>query len=98
MALTATPDTNLFKNRTPEAAARQLAIVLAWATEKHLALMEDLKERPTYPKKAFRRQVEIGDRLVGHCFDLGIPPGASGLAGEPCPLLTSRLLNYTPSK
>jgi len=85
----------LFKNRTPEAAARQLAIVLASATEWHLATLEQLRERKSTSKSDLSRQQQICTNLVTHCNDLGVEP--RGLRGEKCGRLEDALasLNLT---
>jgi hypothetical protein len=81
----------LFRQRTPEAAARQLAVVLASATEMHLATLEELQERKSTPKHALRRQESICKTLTEQCAVLGIAPGIRGLRGTPCIRLSERL-------
>jgi len=46
----------LFKDRVPEAAARQLATVLAWLTECQLATLQDLRQVKSTPKSKLARQ------------------------------------------
>lgn len=81
----------LFANRTPEAAARQLAIVLKSATEMHLAMLDRLRERKSTPKFDLNRQQEICETLVQQCFELGVPAEIRGLRGVPCPRLDEML-------
>lgn len=77
----------LFEDRVPEAAARQLATVLAWATECHLATLANLPKRTSKSERA--RHQSIADQLVFHCAELKVDP--RGLLGRPCPRL-ARLL------
>lgn len=80
---------SLFEKRVPEAAARQLATVLAWATECNLATLDRLEERKSSSKFDLHRQKDICDRMVEHCFDLGVQP--VGLMGRVCLRLKHRL-------
>lgn len=82
----------LFAQRTPEAAARQLAIVLAWSTELHLATLEGTLSRMSSPRYEVERQRKLCDELVEQCRDLGIPADVRGLRGHPCARLRERLL------
>jgi hypothetical protein len=82
------PD-NLFIGRTSEAAARQCAAVLAWATEVELATLEYYETLSRPPKHELERHRNISDRLVYHCRDLRVPP--YGLMGHECPRLKMRL-------
>lgn len=84
-------NTSLFTRRTPEAAARQLAIVLKSATEMHLATLEHLRGRKSTPKSDIERHVKICDTLVQQCVDLDVPVDVRGLNGFPCPRLDSLL-------
>lgn len=79
----------LFRDRTPEAAARQLATVLAWAAECELATLEGLRERKSTSKHELRRHEEIAVTLVRHCRELGVEP--RGIRGSPCPRLIEQL-------
>lgn len=72
----------VFVNRSPEGAARQLAIVLASATEWNLATLERMKMRKATTKYDLARQQKICDDMVAQCRDLRI--GASGLRGHLC--------------
>ena len=81
----------LFAQRTPEAAARQLATVLASATEYHLATLERLQERKASTKYDIGRHLDICKSLVEQCADLGIKPGIRGLRGYACSRLSERL-------
>ena len=75
-------DDDLFKDRVPEAVARQLAVVLAWATECQLATVERLALRVRPPVGELRRHRSIAEQLVFHCRDLGVEP--RGLMGREC--------------
>jgi len=81
----------LFLERTPEACARQLAVVLAWLTECQLATLEELRGKKRAPKGELKRQQEICDRAVQQCAELGLKPGVRGLRGFPCPRLDDGL-------
>lgn len=78
----------LFLERTPESAAWQLALVLAWATECQLASLEELKERKRASKYDIKRHASIASKLVFNCKDLNVPP--KGFGGKPC----TRLAEY----
>lgn len=78
----------LFQERTPESAAWQLALVLAWATECQLASLEELKERKRASKYDIKRHASIAAKLVFNCKDLNVPP--SGFGGKKC----TRLAEY----
>lgn len=86
----------LFRDRVPEAAARQLAVALASATEWHLATLEQLHERKSSSKRDIRRQTNICNELVLHCRELGISPWR-GLRGYPCTRLADRIAIATNS-
>ncbi len=73
----------LFKDRVPEAAARQLACVLASATESHLELLSEMQEKARTPKGVLARQVDLCKLLVAHCVDLGVDP-KWGIRGKAC--------------
>lgn len=74
----------LFKDRCPEAAARQCGVVLAQAAEWALATVEDLEGRKRPGKGDLARHRDIARQLVFHCAGLGVYP--LGL-GHPCPRL-----------
>ncbi len=84
-----TEDNPLFKSRVPEAAAQQLATVLAWLTECQLATLEYLQMVKRTPKSELSRQQQICDQAVAQCKDLGVSP--RGLHGDSCPRLAERL-------
>lgn len=86
------PLSKLFLERAPEAAARQMAVVLAWLTECQLATLESIEARKRTPKGDLERQRRICADAVAQCADLGIGPGARGLRGFPCPRLDEALL------
>ena len=81
----------LFEGRIPEAAARQLAIVLAWLTEQQLETLERLQARARTPMAELTRQSGICDQAVAQCFDLGLRAGIRGLRGQECSRLAMRL-------
>lgn len=80
---------SIFEDRVPEAAARQMAVVLAWFAECELATLEGLKLVKRTPKHELKRHEEICNTLVSHIKDMKIPP--RGLFGRPCPRLAARL-------
>lgn len=87
--------TRLFRDRVPSAAARQIATVLAWATECQLATLEALQERRSTSKGLLARQEDTCRRLVAHCRDFGLRP--SGLGGQLCTRLAAALKDVVPA-
>lgn len=81
----------LFKDRVPEAAAQQLAVVLAWLTECQLATLEGMKLVKRTSKSELARQQQICDKAVAQCKDLGVSP--VGLRGDTCIRLAELLNN-----
>ncbi len=79
----------LFRGRTPEAAAVQLGTVLAWLTEQQLESLEQLERAVRTPKSALVRQRAICDTAVNQCAELGVTP--LGLAEARCTRLAARL-------
>jgi hypothetical protein len=79
----------LFEARLLETAARQLAAVLASATEWNLTTLERLEMRKSTSKADLHRQRKICDDMVAHCKDLGVPD--IGLKGRFCGRLSERL-------
>lgn len=75
--------------RLPEVQAKELAVVLASSAEWHLATLEQLLTRKSSPKSDIRRQQEICDKLLFHCFELKIKP--IGLNGRRCVRLSEKL-------
>lgn len=75
-------DEPLFAERAPEAAARQLATVLAWLAECELATLERMEGRKSTSKYDLRRQGDIAERAVHQCLDLRVPP--RGMLGRKC--------------
>jgi hypothetical protein len=73
---------SLFRDRVPEAAARQLATVLAWLTECELATLESLRAVKRTSKADLARHERICHTAVQQCVDLGVWP--VGLRGAPC--------------
>lgn len=80
---------DLFKLRTPEGAATQIATVLATSVEHHLETLNAMQERASTPKGALREQTVLCDDLVQHCHELGV--GTMGLSGQRCWRLATRL-------
>jgi hypothetical protein len=80
---------NASTERTPESAAWQLALVLAWATECELATLEELKQRKRASKSDIRRHASIAAKLVFNCKDLNVPP--KGFCGRTCTRLSEYL-------
>lgn len=91
------PLRGLFKDRGPEAAARQLAVTLAWLTECQLATLESLESKRSTPKGELERQKRICDDAVRQCADLGIVAGVRGLRGFPCSRLDEVLTDLAAS-
>lgn len=85
----------LFRERVPEAAALQLATVLAWLTERQLETLEQLEAFARTPKSAITRQRQICDTAVAHCAELGVT--LRGLAGSECTRLAKRLASLNAS-
>lgn len=85
------PLSGLFKERCPEAAAKQMAVVLAWLTECQLATLEAISARKSTSKSDLERQTRICEDAVRQCADLGMAPGVRGLRGFPCPRLDEAL-------
>jgi hypothetical protein len=83
----------LFRDRVPEAAARQLACVLAWAAECALATAEQIDLRKSASRSDRQRHRSIALTLVLHCKELGVNPRA-GLNG-PCPRLADAITEGT---
>lgn len=83
---------NHLHSRLPEVEARELAVVLASSAEWHLATLEQLLLRKSSSKSDIRRQQEICDRLLFHCFALKIEP--LGLRGQICNRLNESLQTY----
>lgn len=79
----------LFRDRTPAAAARQCATVLAWLTECQLAMLAEIEGKASTSKAVLHRQQEICETAVRHCAELRVP--AIGLSGLTCPRLAARL-------
>lgn len=87
----------LFKERAPVAAARQLAVVLAWLTECQLAGLEAIAAKRGTPKSELARQKRICEDAVRQCSELGLAAGVKGLRGLPCPRLDEALNALSPS-
>lgn len=83
------PGAALFRDRVPEAAARQLAIVLATMVEDHLETYARMLERKSSAKADLHRQWTICTDGVDQCFELGVHP--SGLRGIACDRLLDAL-------
>jgi len=81
----------LFRDRTPAAAAQQLAIVLVWLAECELATYERLETIKRSSKHQLGRHKEIGDKVIEQLADLNVPADTRGLFGRPCPRVRERL-------
>jgi hypothetical protein len=68
----------IFGDRTPEAAATQLAIALAQATEYCLATLERAEILKSTSKCELNRQRKICNMLVLQCVDLDVSPRRCG--------------------
>lgn len=79
----------LFRDRTENAAAVQLALVLAWLAECELATLEYYRARKYPPQGELRRHENICATMVYHLQELGVEP--RGLAGRACPRLEDEL-------
>lgn len=79
----------LFRDRTPNAAAVQLATTLAWLAECELATLEHYRGKKSATQSEKRRHESICATLVYHLQDLGVRP--VGLYGRPCPRLEDEL-------
>lgn len=73
----------LFKNRVPEAAARQMAMVLVNLLECQFATLEGLPARTSKSERS--RQESICDAYARQLVDLDIPSDYPGLWGAGCP-------------
>lgn len=87
----------LFKNRTPEAAARQMAIVLVSLLESEMATLEGMRLLKSSPKYALNRHQQIVDRYVHQLHELDIPSDTRGLRGMPCPRVSAALASLEAS-
>ncbi len=67
----------------------ELADVLAWSVELHLATLEQLCERKSSSKSDIRRQQDICDRLIDELRLLGV--GSQGRNRENCTRVEARL-------
>lgn len=76
---------SLFRERVPSAAARQLAMVLAWAAECQLATLEQIANRKSTSLVDLMRHKKIAETLVRHCKELGVD--AKRALNGPCPRL-----------
>lgn len=90
------PTASLFKDRVPEAAARQVAIVLAWLAEEQLATLELMRGRKGTSARDLKRQQGIVEKMVWQCADLGVPP--RGLKGDRCLRLERAMLAIAAEK
>lgn len=64
----------LFRDRVPEAAAQQIATVLAWLAECQLGTLADMEGRKSTSKRELARQRWICAVVVQHCHELGVQP------------------------
>lgn len=73
---------DLFANRVPEAAARQLAVVFINLLECQLATLEGLPK--SISKAERKRQQLINERYLAQLIDLDVDPETPGLLGYRC--------------
>lgn len=79
------PSEALFKERTPEAAAIQMARVLATAVEGLLRTLDYCSNLKRFSKSELQRQTEWAQSMVRQVADLNVEP--VGLLGQRCHLL-----------
>lgn len=79
----------LFRDRTANAAAIQLATTIAWLAECELATLERQRGLKHPVRSELERHESICATLVYHLQDLGVRP--VGLYGRPCPRLEAEL-------
>jgi hypothetical protein len=79
----------LFEERVPEAAARQLSVVLATSAEEHLATLERMCKLKRPPKLQLKELRERCRQLVLHCAELKVEP--IGLRGVQCVRLAAAM-------
>ena len=80
----------LFQRRTPEAAARQMAIVLMNLLECQYATLEGMPKRTSQYER--KRQESIAGGYLRQLIDLDIQPDQRGLRGYPCPRVRDAML------
>lgn len=71
-------DADMFAERTPEAAARQIGIVAAELAEHHLTILAGMLLAPRVSKKRLARQQEICELAIRHLRELKVPPRGMG--------------------
>lgn len=79
----------LFTRRIPEAAARQMAIVLVSLLECQFATLEGLPKRTS--KYERERHESICKTYLDQLVDLDIPDDTTGLRGGGCPRVSRAL-------
>jgi len=79
----------IFSRRVPEAAARQMAIVLVNLLECQLATLEGLPKRTSKYERA--RHESICKTYIDQLVDLDIPEDTRGLRGGGCPRVSRAL-------
>lgn len=82
----------IFEDRTPGAAATQIAIALAQATEYCLATLERAEMLKSTSKCELDRQRKICNTLVARCVDWEVSP--CGWGGKEFPRLKERMLRF----
>ncbi len=80
----------MFECRTPEAVARQLAVVLMHAAECQFATLEGLTKRTS--KYERQRHEQICKTLVDQLVDLRVDPDTRGLRGGGCTRVRDAML------
>lgn len=87
---------SLFEDRTPRAAAVQLATVLADAAERLLEAAEELEERKSIPlwlKQEYHGKAAV---IALQCIDMKVPPW--GLSGRDCKRLAKYMADVEANK
>lgn len=80
----------MFQDRVPEAAAQQIAVILAEAMEAHFATLEMMEMRRSTPARDIVRQRAIIAKLMPHCIDLKVPAYGLGYV-DGCPRFAAAL-------
>lgn len=75
------PREGLFRDRCPEAAARQLATVLVHLVECELASLDRMRARKGTSQADIRRQASICETAIEQLRDLNVPADTLGLRG-----------------
>jgi hypothetical protein len=82
-------DDMLFRRRKPEAAARQMAIVLMNLLECQMATLEGMPKSASQYQR--RRQASINETYLRHVVELDISEETRGLLGAGCPRVSAAM-------